>query len=145
MKRKNNLKLVDAGKWLLTSGIASMTISGISLVYIDIYSIATLEQSANNIGAFFLTSFYLNLFLIFLLILGVCFTRLGVHILQKKLSSKTARKPLSIALFMTLLSLCLSGVAEFAFGFIPIRIFYIALIILDIITIISLLRFFMKK
>ncbi len=147
MKSKTVKKeLFNSGKWLLTYGIASMTLSGISLVYIDIYSIATLNQSVNNFGDSYFVSFYLNLLLVFLLLLGAYFTRLGMHILKKKIPSSGARKSISIALIMAFVSILPTGLIVFSFkGFSAIPVLYTAFVVLDIITIISLLRFLVKK
>lgn len=145
-KKIGNKVPIDAAGWLLTYGVASIASSGISLVYIDVYSIATLNQPINGFGDPQFVSIYLNLFLVFLLILGVSFTRLGIHILQKKIPPNHIRRTISIALIMALLSLLPSGSIMLSFGgFSAIPILYTSLFILDIITIASLVRFFIEK
>lgn len=145
-KKRGSKVSIDAGRWLLTYGVASITSSGISLVYIDIYSIATLNQPINGFGGSQFASLYLNLFLVFLLIIGIVFTRLGIYILQKKTPSNRIKKTISIALIIALLSLFPIGSIMLSFGgFSAIPILYTALFILDIITIVSLVRFFVEK
>ena len=135
-KKKSGRALTDVGKWLLIYGVTTLIFSGVSLVYLEIYSIAA-EVVPSFVGLTFL-EFYLAA----ILIMGIYFTYRGVSILQKKVPIENVHLRTIISFILLVLAFIPLGWVIYLYkGANVIFGFYLALAIVNAITVISLIRY----
>ena len=135
-KTKTGHALIDVGIWFLVYGVSTLVFSGVSLVYLEIYSLTT-EITPDYIG-----NTFLELYLGCILIASFYFIHHGSMILRKKVLAEKAHKESIIPTLLLLLALIPLDWAIYVYkGFNVIFVLYLILAVINIITIISLVRY----
>ena len=135
-KKKSSKALIDVGRWLLTYGVATMIFSGVSLVYLEIYSLTT------DVAPDYISATFLELYLGLILILAFYFIHRGSLILQKKIPIEQAHHRSLLSTMLLILTFIPLGWCIYIYkGLNIIFIMYLLIVVINLLTLFSLIKY----
>lgn len=142
-KTKSGHALIDVGKWLFIYGLISFIVSGVSLVYGEIY---TLNQRVNQAGLATAGGFLAICIFGPMFLSSLYFIFRGISILQKKRSIEKTGKKLFFAILLLFLLLIPNGIMSYSSrGFNLIFFVFLILVTVDLITVFYIFRFAWRR